>query len=333
MITDFIHFTFEKKYKMILDPLHFSERFENINQILWNKESEFVALHKFPFKTFKKEKIRSHYALFFLNFPLSIENATNDIGVSIFATELLETYYYLVETNFGISHEKEKEIINKREYFDPSEHSETVEYFISRLFDSLIYNYEDFIKNTMKQHYFVGVNDEVKILLSILNRYKSVLKDKTKQIDIFWSIKLNKQISDLILEMLIEFIEQRLNLLTISTESINLNPNLAFVQNDLFSLQWNGSQQELCELILELESKNWIQKIQTGDRRKVATSITKIFNLNGTKKNKRSNPNNSFYQLLKGEHENHQRIYPFMEKEQYKRKFEGILNQKPLTQE
>lgn len=313
---------------MILHPLHFMKKIENINQILWKEETEITSLSRMTFKKFDRKEILHYYDLIFKNFPLEIENATNEISVSVFATEIFDLHYQIVDLNNQISTSKEIELLEKRKNFKPEENSETIEDFISTFFHCLVYNYEDFLTNTLKQHYFVGVNDEVKILLSILNRYKSVLKDKTKQIDLFWCIKLNKQISDLILEMLIEFIEQRLNLLTISTENINSGNELNYVENEIYSIDWNGSQQELCELILELEKKEWIAEIRNGDRKKFANSITKIFNLTNTKKNKKSNPNNSFYQLLKGEFENKRRIYPFMEKENYDKKFDGIMKQK-----
>ena len=304
------------------------KKIENINQILWKEETEITSLSRMTFKKFDRKEILHYYDLIFKNFPLEIENETNEISVSVFATEIFDLHYQIVDLNNQISTSKEIELLEKRKNFKPEENSETIEDFISTFFHCLVYNYEDFLTNTLKQHYFVGVNDEVKILLSILNRYKSVLKDKTKQIDLFWCIKLNKQISDLILEMLIEFIEQRLNLLTISTENINSGNELNYVENEIYSIDWNGSQQELCELILELEKKEWIAEIRNGDRKKFANSITKIFNLTNTKKNKKSNPNNSFYQLLKGEFENKRRIYPFMEKENYDKKFDGIMKQK-----
>lgn len=313
---------------MILNTNHFTKRIDDINQLLWKEEQEIISLGKMTSRRFKKEEILNYYNSTFKNFPLDIENSSKEIGVSIFATELLELHFELIEMNRTISANKKKELLEKRKTFNPSDNSETIEDFISTFFHCLVYNYDEFLENTMKQHYFIGINDEVKILLSILNRYKSVLKDKTKQIDLFWSIRLNKQISDLLLEMLIEFIEHRLNLLTISTENINLENELNYVENNIYSIDWNGSQQELCELILELEKKEWIAEIKNGDRRKFADSITKVFNLTNTKKNKKSNPNNSFYQLLKGEFENKERIFPFMEKENYKKKFNGIIKQK-----
>lgn len=310
---------------MILHPFHFTKKIEIINQILWKEETEITSLSRMTFKRFQKDEILHYYDLIFKNFPLEIENATEEISVSIFATEIFYLHYQVVDLNNQITTSKEIEILDKRKNFKPEENSETIEDFISTFFHCLVYNYEDFLKNTFKQHYFVGINDEVKILLVILNRYKSVLNDKTKQIDLFWCIKLNKQISDLILEMLIEFIEQRLNLLTISTESINNVNELNYIESKFYSIDWNGTQQELCELILELEKKEWIAEIKNGDRKKIANSLTKIFNINNTKKNEKSNPNNSFYQLLKGEFENKRRIYPFMENENYVKKFSGII--------
>lgn len=310
---------------MILHTLHFSKKLEDINQLLWKGNLEISSFRRMTFRKFNKEEILSYYDLIFKNFPLDIENANQEISVSVFATEMFDLYYELKEKKNLISANKKKEILEKRKVFKPEDNSESIEDFISTFFHCLVYNYEDILKNTLKQHYFVGINDEVKILLSILNRYKSVLKDETKQIDLFLCIRLNKQISDLVLEMLIDFIEQRLNLLTISTENLNIANEIHYVENDLFTIDWNGSQQELCELILELEKKKWIAEIQTGDRKKYANSITKIFNLTNTKKSKKSNPNNSFYQLLKGEFEKNERIYPFMEKENYVKKFNQII--------
>lgn len=310
---------------MILHPFHFSKKIEKINQILWNEKLEIISLYKMNFKSFEKEEVVKYYDSTFKNFPLDIENSSKEIGISIIATELFDIYYDLTKHNQRISPERESKILDNRKNFEPKDNTETIEDFIQEFFHCLVYNYDEFLSNTMKQHYFTGINDEVKILLSILNRYKSVLKDKTKQIDIFWSITLTKQISDLILEMLIDFLEQRINLLTISTESVNFGNELTYVENDIFSINWNGSQQELCELILELEKKKWIAEIENGDRRKFSNSITKIFNLTNTKKNKNSNPNNSFYQLLKGEHEKKIRTFPFLEKENYEKKFNRII--------
>lgn len=311
--------------RMIIDKLHFEKQIETINQILWKKDFEVVPLLKMKLINFKKEEILKHYSQTFQNFPLVIEKSSDEIGISIFGSEFFEVYYEVVNGDRSFSAEKENEILDKRKNFIAENNLETIEIFVDELFNSLVYNYGDFISNTMKQHYFIGINDEVKVLLNILKRYKSVLKDNTKQIDIFWSIRLDKSISNLILEMLIEFIEQRLSTLTISTDNINFENNLIYVENDIVSIEWNGFQQELCELILELEKKEWIAQIRTGDRRKIANSITKIFNLNKTKRRKNSNTDNSFYQLLKGEYVGGIRKYPFMEKENYEKKFNGII--------
>lgn len=313
---------------MIIDNLHFAKKFNEINQLLWKDELEITSLKRMEFRKFNKEEVTNYYNLIFKNFPLDIENAKEEISVSIFATEIFDLYYELIEHNNPITTDNKNKLLEKRKIFKPEDNSETIEDFISNYFHCLVYNYEDFLANTFKQHYFIGIKDEVKILLSILNRYKSVLKDKTKQIDLFLCIKLNKQISDLVLEMLIEFIEQRLNLLTISIENINIGNELNYIKDDIFSIDWNGSQQELCELIVELEKKQWISEIKNGDRKKIANSITKVFNLKNTQKSKISNPDNSFYQVLKGEFEKNVRIYPFMEKDNYEKKFTEIINNK-----
>ncbi len=313
---------------MILNELHFSKQIENINQILWNNDFKVVSLAKGNLRKFKKEEILYYYASILQNFPLTIENASNEIGISIISSEFFELYFDLVFDKREISSKKQRDIIEKRRSFNPENHLETVEDFISELFHSLVTNYDKYIENTMKQNYFVGINSEVKVLLSILKIYKNVLKDKTKQIEIFWFLKLTKEISDLILEMLIEFIEERLEVLTITIENVNFRTKTTYIENKIFSIEWKGSQQELCELILELENKKWIGEIKNGERRKIATSITKLFDLSNTQKNENSDTNNSFYQVLKGEFEDNKRIFPFLENKKYNRKFDTIKSPK-----
>lgn len=313
---------------MILDPSHFDKHVEDINQLLWKEDLEVNYLQKTKFRKFNKEEILKYYDSIFKNFPMVIESATHDLQISIFATEMFELHYKLIDCDEPIKLSEEQELLDKRLSFNPHENTDVIDDIISTYFHHLVYSYDEFLKNTLKQHYFVGVDDEVKILISILKRYKSVLKDKTKQIDLFWCVKLNKQISDMVLSVLIEFIEHRLNLLTISVENIEICNEVNYVKNDIFGIEWNGSQQELCELILKLEEKGWIAEIKNGDRRKVSNSLTKIFNISSTKKSKKSNQNNSFYQLLKGEFDsNNNRIFPFMEKGSYEMQFEKI-NQK-----
>ncbi len=309
---------------MITDKTYFENQTNEINQIIYNNSSKVSFLKKMTIDNYNKEKINEYYNDYFFNFPFTIEDASEEIGISIFATELFELYYNLDEKMNQVSSLRIKEVMENRKKFIPENHLDLIIDYIDEFIHRMVYSYDKLLENTKKHHFFKNIDDEKIILLNLLKRYKSIVNDETKQIDVFWSIKLTKTLSDLIVKIFIEFIEQRLNILTINFEQTNFEYKTTYVENKIHQIKWNGTQQDFCELIIELEKNNWIEKIQDGDRKKLVNSITKIFNIDNTKKNENSDPNNSFYQLLKGEYENKERIYPFLENSKYKRKFDLI---------
>ena len=94
-------FYLAQKQKMIIDKLHFERQLNNINQILWKKDFNVTLLRKMPLNNFKKEDILNHYSLIFQNFPLTIENSADEIGISHFATEFFEFYYECFKNHIG----------------------------------------------------------------------------------------------------------------------------------------------------------------------------------------------------------------------------------------
>ena len=309
---------------MITDKSYFENQTNEINQIIYNNSSKVSFLEKMTIRTYGKEKITKYYNDCFFNFPFTIEDASEEIGISIFATELFELYYDLDENMNQVSSLRINEVMENRKKFIPENHLYLIIDYLDEFIYGMVYFYDKLLENTKKHHFFKNIDDEKIILLNLLKRYKSVVNDEAKQIDVFWSIKLTKTLSDLIIKIFIEFIEQRLNILTINFEQTNFEYKTTYVENKIHQIKWNGTQQDFCELIIELEKKNWIEKIQEGNRKKLVNSITKIFNLENTKKNENSDQNNSLYQLLKGEYENKERIYPFLENVKYKRKFDLI---------
>ena len=134
----------------------------------------------------------------------------------------------------------------------------------------------------------------------MLSLYQSLLKDSSKQFVVFWGITMTKESSDKVVKMLCDFIEQRL--LVLNPEDINHSTTrkITYKQNRLMSIEWMGTQKELCELFYELIQKGWIPDIKDGDRRKFSDSVTRLFNIEHTKRSSNSNPYESFYQQLKG---------------------------------
>ncbi|RSC93180.1 hypothetical protein [Tenacibaculum singaporense] len=133
---------------MILHTVHFSKKINEINQLLWKDELVITSLNRMKFRKFNKKEVLHYYDLIFKNFPLDIENASQEISVSIFATEMFDLHYELVDLDRTLSIEKKNELLEKRKTFKPEYNSETIEDFISTFFHCLVYNYEDFLQNT-----------------------------------------------------------------------------------------------------------------------------------------------------------------------------------------
>ena len=81
---------------------------------------------------------------------------------------------------------------------------------------------------------------------------------------------------------------------------------------------------EACVLLIELIDKNWIPKIEEGERKNIAKTITNLFDLSHTKRNEKSNPDESFYQQFKGQLMDGERYYDFLESKKYVKKFNKI---------
>ena len=190
---------------------------------------------------------------------------------------------------------------------------------------SLLYKYDDVLKITKEASGLFGIEDEEKILLIHLKKYDEILKNPAKQISILHGIDLNKKVSDLILKVYIRFIQQRLEL---------LNPPQPTIENISLSqpskILWNGSQKDLVELFVELQSKGWINEFNYGDRSKIAKAICNLFDLTKTKRKIDSDPENSFYQKLKGIHNpvSKEREFDTVLGPQKDRKFSTIITNK-----
>ncbi|MBP1838866.1 hypothetical protein [Formosa algae] len=174
---------------------------------------------------------------------------------------------------------------------------ETIHSAIYDKVSRLIYQYDEVLKCSKETNGLFGIEDEEKILLIHLNKYNEILSSDFKQIEFLHGVTLNKKISDLILEIYIRFINLRLEM---------LNPKITQIEERKTEIAtkilWKGSQRDLCELFIELQEKEWINEFEWGERNKMAQSICNLFDLTLTKKNKNSNVENSFYQILKGTH-------------------------------
>lgn len=314
---------------MITDVNYFSKDFSDLLDLLriYNKEISFIR--KCNITDFSRDSIAYKYNDIFLSFPYEIITASKNLGFSYYTIELFDLYHEIA----GFDKELEPNRIDlSRERFRKSELEMQDKYLIAEIveefFHSLTYNYNVFLNNAKKSHVFVGIESEQTILYNLYNLYKGVIKDKAKQINLFWGINFTKEISDKTLDMLCNFIEQRLLVLNPNRDMNSKSNTLTFKTNIEKKIQWKGTQQELVELFYELIGKGWIPEIEYGKRRQMANSITELFDLESTKSKTSSDVNASFYQQFKGETLAGEWDLPFLDNKKYKRKFDKIIPKK-----
>ncbi len=312
---------------MITDFNYFASRFDELFHEIDSLNQQVDLIKNISIRDFSKESISLKFNDIFRVFPYIIETTSESIGMSIYAKELFDLFYEVSDFEGKIKPERISESKNK---FKNPKIDDSDKYILYEIledyFRSIIYCYGDVLENTKKYHFFYGINSEEIILMNLLKLYRSILLDNSKQLCIFWGITLTKKISDIVTNILIDFIEQRLIVLNPKIELENIPNKMTYIDNKLKQIEWLGTQQELCELFVELENKKWIPEILTGERRNIANSITSIFDLESTKRNENSNYKESFYQKFKGEWLNGKRYYSFLELEKDKLRFNGIKN-------
>lgn len=312
---------------MITEHNYFSSNLSEINQEIDSLDQNVDLIKRASIYDYSVESITQRFNAIFRVFPYVIETTSDSIGISIYTRELFELYYAISDFDGKM---KPDSIANSKERFKNPQVDANDRYLINEFLDdyfhSITYYYGEVLENTKKYHFFYGIEAEEIILMNLLKLYRSILLDNSKQLCVFWGITLTKKISDIVTKMLVDFIEQRLIVLNPKIELENIPYKMTYVDNKLRQIEWLGTQQELCELFIELEKKKWIPEIGNGERRNIANTITSIFDLDSTKRTKNSNCNESFYQKFKGEWLNGERYYSFLELGKDKLRFNGIKN-------
>lgn len=313
---------------MITSNKYFEDSLTKSNQMLF-KENDNITLEKrIKVLKFTPKSIHKAYNRLIQSFPYDIIPASNEINLTLYNTELLYLVGECNKNDTNISQEKISEIKNSRENIKVDNDSDKCVIFdyLYDYFHSLVYNYDKFITNAKEYHFFYGIDDESILLKNLLVIYQSVIKNEKTQIDLIYGITLTKDLSDHLLQMLIDFIEQRLLTINPNEKLTNRAVKVNHIQSTIEPIKWNGTQQNLIELFIELLNKNWIEEIGDRKRTKFIKTIYQLFDIKSTKKNKESDSESSLNQIFKGELNGKKRIYPFLERDSYIKKFSGIKN-------
>ncbi len=262
---------------MITNVNYFDNDLNDLSALLAEYKFEIQFEKKCGIHDFSNENITNCFNDIFRSFPYEIQTASDYLGFSYYPLELFDLYYEILGYKGKIAHERIEEA---KKRFKKTELDTQDTYlildFVEDYFHSLTYKYDVFLSNARKFHFFVDINNEEVILKNLYNLYQGVLNDKTKQIYLFWGINLTKEISDKILTMLCDFIEQRLLVLNSSININSIQNKLSYKENKRNKIQWLGSQQELCELFYELIKKGWIPDIPYGEKKKNSEYYNRI---------------------------------------------------------
>jgi hypothetical protein len=91
-------------------------------------------------------------------------------------------------------------------------------------------------------------------------------------------------------------------------------------------IKWKGLQKEIAELVLELEKKGWIGKIEDGYRMEICRTLLSVFDISNTQKNDDTDVVGSFYKIMKPntDPKTKAQSYPQVYTKLYKTKFDSI---------
>jgi hypothetical protein len=183
------------------------------------------------------------------------------------------------------------------------------------------------LNNSKEISIFHGIEDEEVIINNLLGHYNYILNSKTHQLEVLPSLQLSKELSDIIVRALVSALEFRMMVRNPSKDYQSNKQNTQIMPPNEEKIEWMGTQQELCELIISLSEKGWIENIERGNISKTANKFGALLDFSKTKKSSKSNEINSLYQILKGEIDpdnKTKKLYFYDTSSNYHRKFDKI---------
>ncbi len=306
---------------MITSLSYCSAQLEKIDNLLLD-EVQIIPLRyykrKVEFRHLEKVYKRL-YRNHFIDFPVEVVPSADEVYIP--HDDLINYYKYHAICN-KTSDTKLFEMIGNNGDFALRE---LISSMIHEKIINLSFEFEGILKAARSSYIFAGITDQIAIIRNVLNLHINVRKKDDAQIAHLGGIKLPKSIADLMTDIYIIYLSDRLEMLELK----DVHAEHAFITNmdEDQKIKWNGKQQHLVELFLELEKKGWITWDELS-RKKAATLLCRIFDLSDTKRKADSNSADSIYQLIKGEidkSDQYKRKYFFDTDLKYKRQFANII--------
>lgn len=306
---------------MITSLNYSSPQLEKIDDLLMD-EANVMPLRYYKRNTeFRhEEKIyRRLYKLYFIGFPVEVVPRAYEVYIP--HDDLINYHKYHALRNKTT----DKMLMEMIEDTCDLRLRELVSSMVHEKIMNLSFEFESALKFARSYHVFAGITDNLTIIRNVLNLYINVRKRDDVQIAHLGHITLPKSISDLMTDIYITYLSDRLSMLEI--KDVHAENSLSVNKDEVQKIKWNGQQQHLAELFLELKKKQWIATDEMS-LQKTARLLSELFDLSHTKRKPGSDPANNIYQLLKGEFDkadNYERKHFSDTHPKYQRKFESIL--------
>jgi hypothetical protein len=312
---------FGKKRIMIVSKTHFERKGERIKAMIFDEECPLEIILKKPKSTeyFDKEYYRKIYKQNFINYPVDIIPADDKTYLN---TKLVMNFYRYYEIDSPVA--DDKRIIENAQNCDESSVIWDIDEIIDEKIHCMFYDFDKSLEAAKQSSWCLGITDHVLIIKNLLNHYINIKNNPEVMLSFFYGLSLKKEISNLLLDIYIEFLSDKLAMFTI--DQIGMPSQVEIVSSKETKIKWKGKQAEIVELFVELQRKNWIESLDETGLAQSARIIFKIFDLSDTKRKKDSDIVQNINQLLKGEYnEKKERVYVF-EKKGAIRKFKTITS-------
>jgi len=316
---------------MIVSASDFERQTSAIEEIIWGDYPPRVILRKSNTITSisPKEEYEKNYKNNFVVFPLYTTAKRDDIYIQTSFVEQHRYYHHFVSTP---KDDRIKASIPK--YIqDLTEESilDNIHEYINERILNMVFDFREAMTLLKEGHVFACVDDPALILKNLLNYYQQVRVNQDIQISFFFNLLLPKEIADLMLDILIELIMDKLQMMEIDCSVIK-GQEIVFNQPN-FKLNWLGSQQDFAELILELKNKNYLSFPESESIHGISRRFVSLFDFSSSMRKKDSKVEDNICTYLKPVYDKDLKLDQyFFDKKGYKRKFDGIpVNNKLKT--
>lgn len=200
--------------------------------------------------------------------------------------------------------------------------------YINEWIDNIFYGFARIIKKLRKEPVFACIPNDLLVIKNLLKFYKEVREAEDIQLKFFHHISLPKRVADIMTDMLILLLSDKVELITLepTLEQPSQNPGstLTEASNDIFKINWLAPQQEFAELIHQLTEKGYLS-LPDMSMASQARHLARMFDFSATQRKQNPDVANNLLAVLKPVQDKNLKTttYSYL-KPTYKMKFNSI---------